>query len=168
MEAFLEKALKSFCVNGPASCSDEGPWTQDSRNTIKMLIVKTEGECSVHQCELYVIFNCLHRLWKQWEIERTNSVTWTRRYMNSPCRWRAVNRLSHRPEGTLFASPLSSDAQSSVKTSGGVCELTPLSQGNLTFVCSLRVAPFQENTKRGEARGDKFSWQRHGVMLQPR
>ena len=136
-----------FCLLQP-----QGPWTQISRDTAtKMVIVKTEREQKEWQRApisparfighgvliggvLYMILNRLQRRRREWKTERKNSVTQTLRCMNSPCRQHAVNTDSPTgPRGTLCLWPLFPDAHWSVTTSGGVCELTPLSQGKLTL-----------------------------------
>lgn len=97
MEAFFEKALESFCVDGSASCSREGPWTQiqeilqqkRSLQTLKGSENTKRGHkfallASSHRVLIggvqYVIFNCLQRQTRvrdrEKELCRTNTKTY--------------------------------------------------------------------------------------------
>lgn len=152
MEAFAEKALESFCVDGSASCSHEGHELRFQETLQqKWSLWRLKGSERKWQRApissarfirhsvliggvLYMILNRPQRRRREWDTERKNSVTQTLRCMNSPCRQHAVNTDSPTGlRGTLCLRPLFPDAHWSVTTSGGVCELTPLSQGKLTL-----------------------------------
>lgn len=184
--SFLWKSPGDFLCGWFCLVQSQGTMNSDTGDTTtKTVIVKTEGErknweraqicparfirhsgliVGVTVCDLQLPAETENR---EREMERKNSVTQTLRCMNSPSRRRAVNTDSPTgPRGHSVCVPSflrRTLERNYLRWSLWADSFIP---GQAHFVCSSRVAPIQENTKREGGRA--FSWQGDGVKLRPR
>lgn len=113
---------------------------------------------------LCIIVNCLQKHRKDWKTNWETCHSSTETY-GVPQQKACCEHALPPAQGDTC----SSDAQWSISTSGGVCGLTPASQGNLTWCAAKSQTIPGEYKRKGEKeRSHAFSWQRNRVLLLPR
>lgn len=153
MEGFFAKASEVLC-EWRYSFSHKRPWTQiqeiNKNSREEKNLQRRKKKNLLFNLVFWWVASYLFReeseRLREWTVTPKHRDVWT--LLAKGVLW--TQSLPGAQGDTLLTSPLPSDAQWSVTTSGGVCEPTPVSQSNLTLCAAKRGASPGEYKGRRE------------------